>query len=320
MGKGAQRNIKTASTKKKAKESDSEESMNSDNDADSSRANTSVAADRTDDTENISESVENLADKRASTRESGLKGVLKALRSTNQLLVDSVSGFTEAIGTALAKMLRRPGSVKEGTMCLQVYSLMSLVAGPDETDLFDQFEQLLIKIINGGSNFEELRVAAISALAFSSYICANEAQYRVMTLCEDVLCGESEGEPATAALKARAAASWSLVASINSEVPVLTRCKERIFEELVELLEEGESEVKISVGSTFGVLWDIADNVAPDVDWRISGLELCDNPAKVAQAVSILQKVSKESSKRISKKDRKEQVHNFVNINSHSVI
>jgi Interferon-related developmental regulator (IFRD) len=89
---------------------------------------------------------------------------------------------------------------------------------------------------------------------------------------------------------------------------VLTRCKDRIFEELVELLEEGESEVKISAGFSFGVLWDIADSVAPEVDWSVSGMELCENPAKVAQAVATLQKVSKESSKRISKKDRKEQV------------
>ena len=307
MAKGGKRNIKTA--KKKVDDPDPEESDdNSDHDADSSNANTSVAADKSDDIEGLSESVEKLSDKRASTREGGLKGILKVLRGTNQSMVDSVSNYTETISSSLSRMLRRPASVREGTLCLSVYCLLCLLAGPDEDDLFDQFEQIVTKLVNGTSNYEDLRVSAIASLAFSSYICSNEAHYRVMTLCEDVLCGESEGDPASSTLKARAAASWTLLASINSEAVVLNRCKERIFEELVDLLEEGESDVKISAGFTFGVLWDIADNVMPEVDWSISGLELCDNPPKIAQAVSLLQKISKESSKRISKKDRKEQV------------
>lgn len=311
MAKGAKRNIKTP--KKRVDDTDSDEiEDNSDNDANSSNANTSVAADRTDDIEGLSESVEKLSDKRASTREAGLKGILKVLRGTNQSMVDSVSNYNDTICSSLSRMLRRPASLKEGTLCLDAYCLLCLLAGPDEGDLFDQFEQFLTKLVNGNSNYEELRVAAIAALAFSSYICSSEAHYRVMTLCEDVLCGESEGEPATPALQARAAASWTLLASINSEEAVLARCKDRIFEELVELLEEGESEVKISAGFSFGVLWDIADSVAPEVDWSISGMELCDNPAKVAQAVATLQKVSKESSKRISKKDRKEQVRSVI--------
>ena len=305
MGKGAKRATKNV---KKHDTDDSEEDRTSDNDASSSVANTSVAADRTEDSDGLSESVEKLSEKRASLRESGLKTLLKILRGSNVLMVEAVRDFVDTVCTSLIRILRRPASAREGGLCLEVYCLICLLVGPDEVELFDQFEPILLKLVSGNSNLEDLRVPSISALAFSSFICANDAHYRVMTLCEDILCGESEGEPATSTLKARAAASWSLLASVNAEAAVLARCKKRIFDEVVELLEDNESDVKISAGLTLAGLWEIADSSMPEVDYTISGLELCENPAKIAQAVVLLQKVAKESSKRISKKDKKEQV------------
>lgn len=305
MGKGAKRVSKST---KKHDTDESEGDKSSDNDASSSVANTSVAADRSDDSNGISESVEKLSEKRASYRESGLKSLLKVLRGSNEMTVESVRNFIDTICSAISRMLRRPASLEEGTLCLQLYCLICLLVGPDEVELFDQFEPTLLKLVNGMSDFDELRVTSLAALAFSSYICACEAHYRIMTLCEDILCDESEGEPATAILKARAAASWTFLASINSETVVLGRCKARVFEEVVLLLEDNESDVKISAGLTLAALWEIADNVVPEVDYAVSGLELCGNPAKISQAVALLQKVAKESSKRISKKDKKEQV------------
>lgn len=305
MGKGAKRNSKIA---KKHDTDDSEEERSSDDDGCSSIANTSIAADRSDDSSGLSESVEKLSEKRATFRESGLKSLLKIMRGSNEVAVESVRNFIDTICSALSRMLRRPASMQEGVLSLELYCLLCLLVGSDEIELFDQFEPTLSKLVTGMSNFDELRVASIAALAFSSYICASEAHYRVMTLCEDILCGESEGEPASSILKARAAASWTFIASLNSETVVLARCKERIFEEVVELLEDNESDVKISAGLTLAALWEIADGIMPEVDYSVSGLELCDNPAKISQAVALLQRVAKESSKRISKKDKKEQV------------
>mmetsp|Transcript_30098 Transcript_30098/g.28762 ORF Transcript_30098/g.28762 Transcript_30098/m.28762 type:complete len:432 (-) Transcript_30098:28-1323(-) len=309
MGKGAKRNT-LKSSKRKGGDPDSDDSDgNSDNEksVSSSIANTSVAtSDQSDIVERLSEAVEKLAEKRPTTRETALKNLLKIIRGNNQTLVESIMNYNETICSSLNKMLRRPASLSEGRLCLEVFCLLCLLDGPD-SELFEEFEQILSKLVNGSSAYEELRTFAIAALAFSSYICSNEANYRIMTLCEDVLNGESEGEPASSSLKARAAASWSLLASINSTAGVLIRCKERIFEAVVELFEDSEVDVKISAGTTFAFLFEIADSVIPDVDYTISGLQLCDNPSKILQSVTLLQQIAKESSKRISKKDKKEQ-------------
>lgn len=108
--------------------------------------------------------------------------------------------------------------------------------------------QIITKIVNGSTNYEELRVCAVAALAFSSFICSSEDGYKVMTLCEDIMCGESEGQPATSFLKARAAASWLLLASIMPESAVLFRCKDRVFDSVVGLIEDPDSDVSYLFG------------------------------------------------------------------------
>ena len=94
MGKGAKRVSKST---KKHDTDESEGDKSSDNDASSSVANTSVAADRSDDSNGISESVEKLSEKRASYRESGLKSLLKVLRGSNEMTVESVRNFIDTI-------------------------------------------------------------------------------------------------------------------------------------------------------------------------------------------------------------------------------
>jgi hypothetical protein len=168
--------------------------------------------DQSDVVERLSEAVEKLAEKRPTTRESALKNLLKIFRGNNQALVESVMNYNETICSSLNKMLRRPASLTEGRLCLEVFCLLCLLDGPD-SELHEEFEQILSKLVNGSSEFEELRTFAIAALAFSSYICSSEANYRVMTLCEDVLTGESEGEPASSTLKARTASSSLLSSS-----------------------------------------------------------------------------------------------------------
>lgn len=74
--------------------------------------------------------------------------------------------------------------------------------------------------------------------------------------------------------------------------------------------------VKISAVLTLAALWEIADNALPEQDYTISGLEICENPAKIAQAVSLVKQAAKESSKRISKRDKKEQVSTHLCINT----
>lgn len=70
----------------------------------------------------ISEAVENLSEKRPGLREMGLKVILKILRGNNPEIVETVLGYNETICTSLLRLLRKPASLKEGTLCLQVHN------------------------------------------------------------------------------------------------------------------------------------------------------------------------------------------------------
>ena len=144
----------------------------------------------------ISEAVENLAEKRASTRADALKSLIKILRSSNKALVDSVLDYSDTLRASLCRLLRRPASDAEGMLCLQVLALYSLLIGTDENDMFESVEKVLIKTVTDeGGN--DLRVRALATLAFASFICSSDSTDRVLTFCEDVLCEESEGAPVT---------------------------------------------------------------------------------------------------------------------------
>ena len=144
----------------------------------------------------ISEAVENLAEKRASTRADALKSLIKILRSNNKALVDSVLDYSDTLRVSLCRLLRRPASEAEGMLCLQVLALYSLLIGTDENDMFESVEKVLIKTVTDECG-NDLRVRALATLAFASFICSSDSTDRVMTFCEDVLCEESEGAPVT---------------------------------------------------------------------------------------------------------------------------
>ncbi len=189
---------------------------------------------------------------------------------------------------------------------MEVVALYCLLIGTDENEIFEQFEKVLTK--NATDDYgNELRVQAIATLSFVSFICSSDSNDRIMTFCEDVLCEESEGTPVTSEMKARAIMSWLLLATVAPEEGVLERSKLRVFDAVSELLEDNESEVRIAAGIALATMWEFADAEAPGVEYTVSGLVLCENPGSVSQAVVALQRIAKDSSKRVSKRDRKEQ-------------
>ena len=279
--------------------------------ASAAAADTSAFDTATDGRLKLSEAVENLGEKRASVREGALKSLAKVLRSGSKALVDTVLDYSDALLSSLLKLLRRPASESEGVGCMQVAALYCCVLGSDENAAFEALEKVLVPLVHDDVA-EALRVKAVATLAFACFVCSSDATDRVMTLIEDVLCEESEGAPATDALRARAALAWQLLASAAPTEAVLERSKVRVFEAVADLLEADDSDVRIAAGQVLAALWEVA--VADDgggdaaaADCRVSGLARCENPAVVSQAVAALQRVAKDSSKRVSKRDRKEQ-------------
>ena len=205
MGKGPNKNTTRKGGNKRSgnvpadSDAESDNGKNSDSDAESSTTaanslvfTSSEAINAADVVLLLSESVEMLSEKRTSTRESGLKNLLKILRSSNKVVIESVHDFVETLTSDLSRMLRRPSSLAEGTLSTQVLSLLCLLMGEEESSLFETFEKVLVKIINGGSSYDELRIPALATLAFICFICSNDSTEGVMDVCEDIMCEVSE--------------------------------------------------------------------------------------------------------------------------------
>ena len=94
-------------------------------------------------------------------------------------------------------------------------------------------------------------------------------------------------------MKARAILSWLVVASVAPAESVLERSKLRVFEAVSELLDDGDSEVRIAAGIALATLWEYADEEIPGSEYTISGMALCENPGTVSQAVTSLQRIGR---------------------------
>lgn len=65
-------------------------------------------------------------------------------------------------------------------------------------------------------------------------------------------------------------------------------------------------QTKITAGQCLALLWEVADQVQPDVEAAVSATLLCDDDEVIGEALRLLQQVGKESAKKVNKKERKE--------------
>lgn len=194
--------------------------------------------------------------------------------------------------------------------------------GCDESDFYSSYEKLLLQLLSGGDDDrEELAISALFALSILSFVTSVDSQATIWDLCEDFLCGEAESTYNSPELKARAAECWVLLAiaaATGEGELVLERSRRRVFEALVELLDEsaGSTEIRITAGRVIAFLWETAAEVSgdPSASAIDLGRLLCNHSSMVEQLLRSLQDVVRESSKRISKKDRKEQRSEFRDI------
>ena len=252
---------------------------------------------------NISEAVEMLLEKRLSQREQALTNLLK-LFSCGQSLVN----YQETILVQLSRIIRRPSSFTEADLAMKLLTLFSLWLGPDEDDFFNTYDSLLQKLVNNNDIDENIRVVALSALSFCSFINSVEARESTIILCEEIMCsGNNDGNDL---LCFTAIKSWILLASIMPLENIIDSSKDRIFDAINLLLDADDIDVKIAAGTLLAFMYELVEEneLCPEgTDMHTVGLQICEDPNMVSQTLALLQRVSKENSKRFSKKDRKEQ-------------
>jgi hypothetical protein len=227
----------------------------------------------------VSEAVEKLSEKRFTTRENGLEKLIKHFQTSYDAPGDlSVEGYQDTIRTQLLRCIRRPPSIKEGILSMQLTNLLGLYFGPDEDEFLHQSEKLLRHVVTGhGVELHDLRAPALSCLAFLTFICGGvDAGYRTWAYCGRILRGEDsqvameevdtddddtfsdtsdstssadqsrDTDAQRAALRAAAATGWVLLATLRTPEEVLESCAGdgeacSLLEPLLELLEYRDS-------------------------------------------------------------------------------
>jgi hypothetical protein len=251
----------------------------------------------------ISEAVEMLLEKRLSQREQALITLVKMFASGQ-----SLESYQETILIQLSRLIRKPSSFIESDNAAKLIMLFSLWLGADEDAFFETFDSLLQKLITTVDVDENIRVVALSTLAFCSFINSVESRERILTLCEDIIC-ESNNDGNDTLLCFTAIKSWILLASIIPIDIVIDSSKDRIFDAVNLLLDSDDIDVKIAAGTLLAFLYELVDDndLCPEgSDMQTIGLQLCEDPNVVSQTLALIQRVSKENSKRFSKKDRKD--------------
>ena len=251
----------------------------------------------------ISEAAELLIEKRLSQREQALTTLVKMLSLGHDL-----GNYQETILIQLSRLIRKPSSLIEIEMTTKLLMLFSLWLGADEDAFFDTFDSLLEKVITTETLDEAMRVAALSALAFCSFISSVESRERILTLCGDIIC-DGNNDSSDTLLCFTAIKSWILLASIMPVDIIIDSSKERIFDAINLLLDSDDIDVKIAAGTLLAFLYEVVEDndLCPEgSDMQTIGLQLCEDPNVVSQTLALIQRVSKENSKRFSKKDRKD--------------
>lgn len=267
-------------------------------------SNSRVASPAYENEADFAEVLEKLAEKRTSTRETGLKELTAGLRS--YAFADAAQANREIIFSTLISLIRRGGE-KEGVLCAEALGLMFLLIGPEEDEIFMQIRGPLEYLVTRGQH-EEVRVEAARALAMGSFICNTEEEVTLANLSffQGLFSGESEGERASEELKAAGVDSWALLATVAPNGYHTHELRVQLLEELLGLLDASSAELKVAAGEGLALLreyWRQVPVASHDVSAEEEDL--------LESIVDRLRDMAREGSKRMSRKDKKAQRASF---------
>jgi hypothetical protein len=272
-----------------------------------------------------------MTDKKISKRLSGLSHILSSLQA-GECYVAECKKYLETLTQELEKLLgRRNLTEEEGLLSTKILSIISLIIGPSENYFVEQFAGVLKQIITRSSH-DELRISALQALGFISFVCSGSNDSDTWSFVEDVLCGRSEALATESSLQVEAAKVWCMLSSIMpvSEVFVLSRAC--IFEACADLLNDSSIDIRVKAGECLAVLWEAAcsedsnefessrSGQGSSSSAEESGQLLCSDEETLHQVLYRLRELSTDCSKKVSKKDRKEQVIVFRELISYIIV
>jgi len=151
-----------------------------------------------------------------------------------------------------------------------------------------------------------VQAQALFTLGFCCFIGRDVEQSQLWEYVEDMLCNGPDDVSEVPFIQA--ARTWVLLAGVMDDMHVLERSQERVYEALSRILSEADDiEGRVTAGEGLAFLYEVADRVVPDAKSAAAlNPSVCLQPAMADNTLKLLQAAAKESSKKVSKRDKKE--------------
>ncbi|KAH9109127.1 hypothetical protein LEN26_011607 [Aphanomyces euteiches] len=234
--------------------------------------------------------IDELTEKRSSTRVSALQGILK-------LLVHFITPelFDEKFDTMLNNVLqcaRRP-TEDEGRVIPRILAIMGLMLGPNSDHYFGKVEAVLEPLIKSATQSDLVRALSLDGLGIVCIACISDEEnaQNIMGMCDPFL--DNKASPILSKL---ALETWGALAStLDSSYLVEEGFLDTHLAMFVDLTSNADLDVRTAAGENIALLFE-----------AMYKNHITDHDSKNATVARLLE-LSKESSKKFSKKDRKEQ-------------
>lgn len=244
--------------------------------------------------EKLDETIENLTEKRTTTRVEALETLVQLL--LNCLTISTISSRRETMVANLLGCLRKP-SEGEGSLAPRALAVMGLTLGPDQETFFLDVRSALQLLVKSGKH-ASTRSECLNALVTLCFVCAVEEEqtHQLMNLCESYFNTSCPSELCLSALY-----GWGLLASTRSRAYLVDDAFPQWHTVFVDMLDHADLAIRVASGENLALLFEAI---------HASGAVVAEQEAISERLLEL----SKESSKRTSKKERKEQRSNFREI------
>eukprot|EP01119_Soliformovum_irregulare_P016838 TRINITY_DN492_c0_g1_i1.p1 TRINITY_DN492_c0_g1~~TRINITY_DN492_c0_g1_i1.p1 ORF type:complete len:391 (+),score=115.63 TRINITY_DN492_c0_g1_i1:265-1437(+) len=267
-------------------------------------------------TSSLADLIDQLSEKRATTREKALQDMIKTLRMDYHY--DDVEKIKFTLVEDLKKELKK-GNHTEQELACQLASVTAITQGDEAEQLYKDISSSLKDLIsNSGS--QVVKASALTTLAMLIFISESDEQATINSL--DIFSSafssqESSTEQILAGLK-----GWSLLSStISAHYTFATQIPAHLLT-LANLLRSDQPDVRIAAGEVIAFLYECAvveaamdeesEEIGPNPDEfaEYAGMEFDD-------LMDLMKSLTKDKTKGRAKKDKEKQRTPFKDIVSY---
>jgi len=249
----------------------------------------------------LSSYLEALSEKRATAREENLVLLNKAF--SNSIMNEFIDSSRETLAMAIKNCIRKGGNA-EVALAVKTLALLCVTLGVESEKEFNEFHALLATIITDRSDSNVI-TNAIEALSICSFIaCQDESiVYEHLKLFE-IIFHHHKYDPI---VKVAALNAWGLLITVTSVPYIKSFLFYAQMPKLVELLKDEDVDVRVTAGEVIALLFQIQQSEDENCAFIPENMDL-------TELYEILQKLSNDSNRHKSKKDKQKQKSSFREI------